>query len=115
MRCNTNGERIIYLASGFWSIVSAGVDITVHELAALVGDQILLNDSTWTDGWQKSPFFSIIAFKPTGTAEEQLAVQKDGLFLDSMAQHTDNIRSPDEIDLFLTRIRWDIATMKENP
>lgn len=96
-------------------VVIAGIDMTVHELAAMVDDKFLSNDPAWTDGWQKSPFFSIIAAKSTGTREEQMMAQRDGIFLGNTARQTDNLLSAQSVDYFLMFVRADIEMVKATP
>jgi hypothetical protein len=89
-------------------VVIAGVNITIRELGRFIGDDYVANDSTWTDGWQKEPFFSILAFKPTGTSEEQQRALTEGRLLGQAMRSTDNIRNSNEVDVFLSLIRRDI-------
>lgn len=96
-------------------IVIAGIDIKIHELAALVGDELLLNEPAWSDGWQQSPFFSIVAFKPHGTVEEQRMLQQDGFISGKAARHSDNMLSIEGVDHFLNYVRGDIEFMKALP
>jgi len=94
-------------------MVIAGVNITMHELAELVGDQRVLQDPAWAEGWQKEPFFSILYFKPAGRAEERQKAQAEGLYLGFGGGSTDNIRQPGDVDTFLSLIRRDIAELRQ--
>jgi hypothetical protein len=95
-------------------VVIAGIDMTMYELATLVGDTHTLADPAWTNTmWQKPPFFSITAFKQTGTVEEQLMAQQDGVILGYTAKHTDNIVSAQSMNLFFIHLRGAIEMVKE--
>jgi hypothetical protein len=91
------------------SVIVAGVNITIRELADYVGDTTLQGDEAWTDGWQGGRFFSVIGYKPTGTSEEQQLATQQGLQLAHMAHSTDNIQSPDDVGFFLSIIRRNIS------
>ncbi len=95
------------------SVVIAGVNVTIRDLGRLVDDDYVANDSTWTDGWQKDPFFSILAFTATGTSEEQQRASAEGRLLGVAARSTDNIRNPSDVDFFLSLIRRNIWELRE--
>ncbi len=95
------------------SIVIAGVNVTIRELGRFVDDDFVANDSTWASGWQKEPFFSVLAFKATGTSEEQQIALSEGRLLGQAMRSTDNIHDPSEVDILLSLIRRDIWELRE--
>jgi hypothetical protein len=95
------------------SRVIAGVNITIRDIGRFVGDDFVANDLTWTDGWQQEPFYSILAFKPTGTPDEQARARAEGRLLGAASRSTDNIRNHGDLDVFLSLIRRDIWELRE--
>jgi len=94
-------------------VVIAGVNISIRELGDFLDDDYVAGDPTWTDGWQKEPFFSILALKVTGTTEEQQRALSEGRLLGVAVRSTDNIRSASDAEVFLSLIRRDIWELRE--
>ena len=92
--------------------VVAGLNITITDLAEIVGDKAVAQDSAWTDGWQQEPFFSMLSYKLTGTAEEQERANNEGVFLGMASRNTDNIVDGD-FGLFFHLIDMAITVLGE--
>jgi hypothetical protein len=93
--------------------VIAGVNTALRDLGRFVGDDFVANDLAWTEGWQQEPFYSILAFKPTGTSDEQARARAEGRLLGGASRSTDNIRNHGDVDVFLSLIRRDIRELRE--
>ena len=89
-------------------VVIAGINMTMKELAEFLGEELITGDEAWNDGWQKEPFYSILAFKAPSSPDEQAKAQAEGKVVGTVASSTDNIRSQDELSAFLSLIRRDI-------
>lgn len=95
-------------------LVIAGVNISVHELAALVGDENLAHDPNYWEGGIE-PFFSIVYMKssiglPCGSPEAERRAQAGEAITCGWGATTHKIRQPGDGDYFLALIRQYIAS-----
>jgi hypothetical protein len=94
-------------------VVIAGVNVTMNELGVLVGDESFASDSEWENGWQREPFFSMVAHTLTGTPEDQARAKAEGVFLGSRTGSTDNMPDSSGAEVFLSLIRRDIHEIRD--
>jgi hypothetical protein len=97
-------------------VVVAGINVSVHELATLVGDERARQDPNWPDGGME-PFYSILFMKssigiPCDSPEAQRRAQAGEAFSCSSGVMAHNIRDSIDVDSFLSFIRRDIAGTK---
>lgn len=93
---------------GQHGVVIAGINLTVLELGQLLSDGEITGTADWTDGWQREPFFSIVAMRAATETEPYSGnpVRQMGMAT------TDNIRAPSDVEVFLSLIRRDIQDIR---
>lgn len=97
-------------------VVMAGVNVSVHELAALLGDERAAQDPNWPDP-VNVPYFSILHMKssiavPCGSAEEQQRAKAGEAISCSWGVTANRIRNSTDVDTFLSFIRQKISGVK---
>lgn len=90
----------------------AGLNVTIRNLAGIVGDKMVTNDPVWTDDWYQEPYFSVLSYKPNGTEAEQELAKKEGRIHATISHTTDNVIDGD-FGLFFQIIDADITVFGE--